>query len=72
MRQFEIKDKKGDFALKVDDDVGAELDGVLLILGTFATKEAAALAYDVAVRKHFGAFGRYNFPLKDERSALDW
>lgn len=39
-------------------------------LGVYATEVEAALAYDEAVRELFGEFGRYNFPMPGERSAV--
>lgn len=39
-------------------------------LGSFASEEQAALAYDAAARPIHGTYGRYNFPLPGERSAL--
>lgn len=44
--------------------------GGRMYLGTFATEEAAARAYDEAVRAIRGEFGTYNFPREGERSAL--
>lgn len=35
-------------------------------LGTYATPEAAAHAYDVAAREHFGAFANYNLPTQGQ------
>lgn len=40
-------------------------------VGMFHNKAAAARAYDDAARVHHGGFGRYNFPLPGERSALE-
>ena len=45
--------------------------GETMILGRFTDDADAARIYDEAVRKHFGEYGRYNFPLTGERSALD-
>ena len=39
-------------------------------LGNFTSEETAAMAYDAAARMHHGEFGRYNFPLSGEASAL--
>lgn len=42
-----------------------------LYLGcNFNNEEEAALAYDNAARQEHGKFGRYNFPLEGEQSAL--
>ncbi len=38
-------------------------------IGLFKTEEAAARAYDVAVREHHGKFARLNFPLAGEQPA---
>lgn len=40
-------------------------------LGTFVDERAAAHAYDIAAREHFGQFAAVNFPLPGERAALD-
>lgn len=47
-----------------------KVNGYVMRLGTFDSPEEAALAYDEAARIHHGEFGRYNFPLPGERSAL--
>lgn len=47
------------------------VNGRRLHLGSFATPEAAARAYDDAVRGQWGDRGLYNFPREGERSALD-
>jgi hypothetical protein len=39
-------------------------------LGRFVDEADAARAYDAAVRETNGGYGRYNFPLEGERSAL--
>ncbi len=39
-------------------------------LGRHDTEEEAALAFDAACRKRFGKYGRFNFPLAGEESAL--
>jgi hypothetical protein len=39
-------------------------------LGTFESEELAARAYDTKARQIQGSFGRYNFPLQGEQSAL--
>ena len=44
--------------------------GKIRRIGGYATEEAAARAYDDAARKHFGEFGRYNFPREGEQCAL--
>lgn len=47
-----------------------QVRGRRIWLGTYATAEAAALAYDAAARDHFGEFAALNFPLVGERWAL--
>ena len=47
--------------------VRLKVDGRDINLGLFERKKDAALAYDQAVRDHFGNFGRYNFPREGEQ-----
>ena len=42
----------------------------LIFMGRFETEEEAAKIYDAKAREYFGEFGRYNFPLEGEQSAL--
>ena len=44
--------------------------GPITTRGANLTAEEAAHAYDEAARKHFGEFGRFNFPRPGEQSAL--
>lgn len=44
--------------------------GKLNFIGRFETETQAALIYDSEARKHFGEFGRYNFPKDGEQSAI--
>lgn len=46
------------------------INGVTQHLGTFASEEAAARAYDEAARIAFGEFACVNFPRPGERSAI--
>lgn len=49
---------------------GISIEGKLKHIGLFLTELEAALARDAYARKHYGEFGRYNFPLVGERPAL--
>lgn len=46
------------------------IDNKLIWLGRFKIEEEAAKSYDEKAREYFGEFGRYNFPLPGEQSAL--
>jgi hypothetical protein len=46
------------------------IDGKVKHLGYYTDEVSAALAYDAAARKYHGEFGRYNFPVGVEQSAL--
>lgn len=41
-----------------------------IFLGYFYNEEDAARAYDERAREYYGDFGRYNFPVQGERSAI--
>jgi hypothetical protein len=47
-----------------------QIDGKSKYLGLYTDEIEAALAYDRAARQIFGEFGRYNFPVGVEQSAL--
>jgi hypothetical protein len=45
-------------------------NGKMTHLGSFATEEEAARAYDKAAREHYGEFACLNFPSDNSRSAV--
>lgn len=49
---------------------GIKVNGSRYRLGTFDSEEEAARKYDEKARLLYGKFGRFNFPLHDEQSAL--
>lgn len=60
---------KGIVFFHKEQDWGARIrkNGKRIYLGRFKTEEDAARAYDMAARKHHGAFAYVNFPRRGER-----